>query len=234
MSYVNHMIMKKPVYSIGMVSRMLGVHPRMLRIYEKEGLISPKRIGGKRFYTEEDVQKLKCIRVLLEEGINIAGVRRLFEVAPCWRVLKCPNSNRNACVYYKSRGRFKMRIAFATEAPGGLEAEVAPHFRGAPYFTFVEVDEDGEIVDVDVVENAYVNIHGPGLLPSFVKRHGADVVVAGGMGQKAAILFQQEGIEPVAGAQGKVIDVLRAVIFGERFDGSLCDHKEHRDSCGKH
>ena len=226
--------MNEPVYTIGVVSRIIGVHPRMLRIYEKEGLVKPVRIGGKRYYSESDLQRLKCIRILLEEGVNIAGIKRLFSLAPCWRVINCPGKKREECPYYKLYGRWKMRVVFAADSPHGLEAEVAQHFRRAPYFVMVELDEDGEIVSVEVKENPFVNIHGPGMVPSFVKELGADVLVSGGMGQRAAAFFKNEGIDVVVGADGRVVDVLARLLKGESFSGSLCEHHEHGRGCGHH
>ncbi len=224
--------MKEPVYPIGVVSRMLGVHPRMLRIYEKEGLVRPARIGGKRYYSESDLQRLRCIRILLQEGVNIAGIKRLFSLAPCWRVLRCPGKKRQECPYYRAYGRWKMRIAFATESPGGLEARVFAHFGRAPCFTVVELDGEGEIVGVEVLENPFAEVKGPGLVPGFVKEQGVDVIVAGGMGQRAASFFRAAGIEPVAGAEGRVVDVLSALIAGERFEGEFCAHHDHEGCKG--
>ena len=227
--------MGEPVYPIGVVSRLLGVHPRMLRIYEKEGLVKPARIGGKRYYRESDLQKLRCIRLLLEEGVNIAGIKRLLSVAPCWRVIGCPDKKRLSCAYFREHGRWRMRIAFATEAPGGLEAEIAYHFRRAPFFTFVDLDEDGEILSVEVLENPALNVHRPFVVPSFIKQQGADVIVAGGMGERAKLFFEQEGIETVTGAQGRVVDVLSAILKGERFGDNLCDKEEgHEGMCHGH
>ncbi len=221
----------KPVYPIGVVSEMLGVHPRTLRIYEEEGLISPRRIGGKRYYSESDLHRLRCIRALLEEGVNIAGIKRLFSLAPCWRVLKCPVKKRELCSWYKIHGRWKMRIAFATEDDGGLEAQVASHFRRARFFTFVDLDPDGEVVSVEVKENPFAQVRGPGLVPGFVRDEEADLVVSGGMGMRAAEVFRQWGVEPVTGAKGKVLEVLRALLSGEEFEESLCH--PHEKSCGK-
>ncbi len=223
--------MKEPVYTIGVVSRLIGVHPRMLRIYEKEGLVKPVRIGGKRYYSESDLQRLKCIRILLEEGVNIAGIKRLFSLAPCWRVINCPGKKREDCPYYKLHGRWKMRIVFAAEDPGGLEAAVAQHFRKAPYFVVVDLDEDGEIVTVETKENPFINIHGPGIVPSFIKDLGTDVLVSGGMGQKAAMFLQNEGIEVVVGANGRVVDVLSKLLKGESFSGTLCEPHEPGKDC---
>lgn len=223
---------KRPVYTIGVVSKLLGVHPRTLRIYEEEGLISPQRIGGKRFYSESDLHRLTCIRALLEEGVNIAGVKRLFSLAPCWRVLRCPVRKREKCPWYKVHGRWKMRIAFATENNKGLNAEVSFHFRRAPFFTFVDLDPDGEVVSVEGKENPFLSVHGPGVMPGFIREEGVDMIVTGGMGARAADLFRQWGIEPVVGAQGKVIGVLRAILAGEEFEGELCTPHEHE--CGHH
>jgi MerR family transcriptional regulator/heat shock protein HspR len=78
---------KQPLYMISVVSRMLRVHPQTLRLYEKEGLISPQRTRRQRLYSESDVEKLNLILELTRElGVNKAGVdiilrmRRRLEV----------------------------------------------------------------------------------------------------------------------------------------------------------
>ncbi|TAL26468.1 MAG: MerR family transcriptional regulator [Nitrospirae bacterium] len=60
---------------ISVVSEMLGVHPQTLRMYEREGLITPRRMKRLRLYSEEDVEKLHLILSLTREmGVNKAGV----------------------------------------------------------------------------------------------------------------------------------------------------------------
>ena len=60
---------QKALYPIGIIAELLDIHPRTLRIYEQEGLIRPARRGGKRFYSNNDLQWLKCLRKLLtDEG----------------------------------------------------------------------------------------------------------------------------------------------------------------------
>jgi MerR family transcriptional regulator, heat shock protein HspR len=60
---------------ISVVSRMLSVHPQTLRLYEKEGLINPRRTRKQRLYSERDVEKLDLILQLTRElGVNKAGV----------------------------------------------------------------------------------------------------------------------------------------------------------------
>jgi MerR family transcriptional regulator/heat shock protein HspR len=217
---------REPLYPMGVAAELVGVHPRTLRIYESEGLIKPQRRGGKRYYSEGEIARIKCIKTLLNRGMGIEGVKRLYSLAPCWRVLGC-KEKRQECAWYKAYGRWKMRIAFSCEGPEGLNAIVSPHFRRASHFTFVELDGDGEIVNVEVKENPFANIQGPGIVPQFVKEEGADMMVAGGMCTRAAQFLQNIGIKPITGAQGTVMEVLQAILRGEEFEGSLCDHGEH-------
>jgi MerR family transcriptional regulator, heat shock protein HspR len=65
----------RPLYLISVVSQMLEVHPQTLRIYEREGLITPTRINRQRLYSDMDVQKLHLIIELTRDlGVNRAGV----------------------------------------------------------------------------------------------------------------------------------------------------------------
>lgn len=66
---------EQPLYLISIVSKMLDVHPQTLRLYEKEGLVSPKRTKKQRLYSEKDVEQLNFILQLTREmGVNRAGV----------------------------------------------------------------------------------------------------------------------------------------------------------------
>lgn len=66
----------KGSYSISVVSEMFGVHQQTIRLYEKEGLISPSRSSGNtRKFTEEDVNQLEEVIYLTHKlGVNLAGV----------------------------------------------------------------------------------------------------------------------------------------------------------------
>jgi MerR family transcriptional regulator/heat shock protein HspR len=66
---------KQPVFMISVVSRMLNVHPQTLRLYEREGLVTPYRTKRTRIYSQEDVEKLAMIlRLTRELGVNRSGV----------------------------------------------------------------------------------------------------------------------------------------------------------------
>lgn len=73
---------KKGFFSISAVAEMFSVHQQTIRLYEKEGLISPKRSeGNTRLFSEEDVDKLEEIIYLTHQlGINLAGVEMILKL----------------------------------------------------------------------------------------------------------------------------------------------------------
>ena len=77
---------KRPLFMIGVVCEMFDVHLQTLRMYEKEGLLHPRRVGGARTYSTEDLDRIRMILNLTKDlGVNRAGVdiilrmRRKFE-----------------------------------------------------------------------------------------------------------------------------------------------------------
>ena len=86
------------VYSIGVAAKLLGVHPRTLRIYEDEGLIKPARNGNRRFFSQNDITWISCIRKMIhDEGISIPGIKKLLRFAPCWEITDCPREVCEPC-----------------------------------------------------------------------------------------------------------------------------------------
>jgi MerR family transcriptional regulator/heat shock protein HspR len=66
---------------ISVVSRLLDVHPQTLRLYEREGLITPHRTKRTRLYSQEDVEKLAMIlRLTREMGVNRSGVEIILRM----------------------------------------------------------------------------------------------------------------------------------------------------------
>jgi MerR family transcriptional regulator/heat shock protein HspR len=69
------------VYVISVAAELAGVHPQTLRIYERKGLVDPGRTrGGSRRYSEADIAQLRRIQELTNEGLNLAGVKRVLEL----------------------------------------------------------------------------------------------------------------------------------------------------------
>jgi MerR family transcriptional regulator/heat shock protein HspR len=73
---------EQPRYVISIAAQMLGVHPQTLRLYEREGLIEPRRSGGKiRLYSERDIDKVRCIMRLTNDlGVNLAGAETILNM----------------------------------------------------------------------------------------------------------------------------------------------------------
>jgi len=69
------------VYVISVAAELAGVHPQTLRIYERKGLVDPARTqGGSRRYSDDDIQLLRRIQELTNDGLNLAGVQRVLEL----------------------------------------------------------------------------------------------------------------------------------------------------------
>ena len=72
---------KKGFYSISVVAKMFSVHQQTVRLYEKEGLITPMRSAGNtRLFSEEDLDRLEQIIYLTHKvGVNLAGVEIILK-----------------------------------------------------------------------------------------------------------------------------------------------------------
>ena len=71
----------RAVYVISVAAELAGVHPQTLRIYERKGLVDPARTtGGSRRYSEADIDMLRRISELTDEGLNLVGVKRVMEL----------------------------------------------------------------------------------------------------------------------------------------------------------
>ncbi len=70
---------ERALYIISVAADLAGVHPQTLRIYERKGLIEPARTEGRsRRYSERDIALLRRIQELTNEGVGLAGVRRIL------------------------------------------------------------------------------------------------------------------------------------------------------------
>lgn len=74
---------EQDLYLISVAARMLDMHPQTLRKYERLGLVRPLRtLGSMRVYSPDELERLRVIKQLVdEEGINLAGVQRLLDIA---------------------------------------------------------------------------------------------------------------------------------------------------------
>lgn len=87
-----------PLYTISVAAELVGTTDQTLRLYEKHGLIKTARRNKNRFYSENDIKWLKCLRdIIHKKKISIEGIKKLFEYAPCWEITDCSEERRNAC-----------------------------------------------------------------------------------------------------------------------------------------
>jgi MerR family transcriptional regulator/heat shock protein HspR len=71
-----------PVFVISVAAQLAGMHPQTLRQYDRLGLVSPGRTAGRgRRYSARDIVVLREVqRLSQEEGVNLAGVKRILEL----------------------------------------------------------------------------------------------------------------------------------------------------------
>jgi MerR family transcriptional regulator/heat shock protein HspR len=69
-------------YMISVVAKNYGIHPQTLRLYEREGLLSPSRTeGNTRLYSDDDLRQLEIILNLTRDlGVNLAGIEIILNM----------------------------------------------------------------------------------------------------------------------------------------------------------
>jgi predicted Fe-Mo cluster-binding NifX family protein len=120
-----------------------------------------------------------------------------------------------------------MKIAVASEGK-----YVSGHFGHCEGFTIYEV-EDSKVLAKEFVKNPG---HKPGFLPIFLKEHGTNVIIAGGMGKTAQDLFNKNEIEVFVGIEGLGDDAIKELIEGKlKSNESVCTehHHQHEGHCNE-
>ena len=112
-----------------------------------------------------------------------------------------------------------MRIAIPV-----VEGKLAMHFGHCEAFAILETDQQGKEVASKSMHDAPP--HEPGLLPRWLHELGADVIIAGGMGQRAQQLFAQNDIQVIVGAPNEAPEnLVNAYLENNLVSGTnLCDH----------
>lgn len=102
--------------------------------------------------------------------------------------------------------------------------QLAQHFGHCENFALIDVDQDEKkILKKELVTPPP---HEPGVLPRWLGEQGAEMIIAGGMGQRAQQLFQAQNIKVIVGvAPGAVEDIVMAYLNQELITGvNFCDH----------
>lgn len=107
-----------------------------------------------------------------------------------------------------------MKIAISTDADN-----VSAHFGRCPNFTITNIEE-GEVLSKEIVDNPG---HRAGFLPEFLHNQGVECIIAGGMGHRAIMSFEEKGIKAIVGVMGSVDEAINKLAEGTLKGGeSLC------------
>ena len=95
-----------PVYTLSTTSTLTGIPVHSIRQYIDKGLIIPfKKESNRNLFSQVDILRLKYIQKLLnEDGLNIAGIRKLLSIIPCWAIRQCSVEEREKCQAFQSSG----------------------------------------------------------------------------------------------------------------------------------
>ncbi len=110
-----------------------------------------------------------------------------------------------------------MKIAIPT-----AEGRLCRHFGHCQRFAIITVEDDGSMSSEELEPPP----HEPGALPRWLKSQGVDAVIAGGMGRRAQMFFEQFGIRVIVGAEpDDPAKIARAFVDGTLAVGpNVCDH----------
>lgn len=71
----------QPVFVISVAAELAEMHPQTLRQYDRLGLVTPSRASGRaRRYSQMDVEKLRQIQALSQEGVSLEGIKRIIQL----------------------------------------------------------------------------------------------------------------------------------------------------------
>jgi predicted Fe-Mo cluster-binding NifX family protein len=110
-----------------------------------------------------------------------------------------------------------------------VDGVLSAHFGRCEQFAIVETDPESKKIIKS--ETLTPPAHEPGVLPSWLSQMGCNLIIAGGMGRRAADMFQQNGIEVVMGASNrKPEEIVMAYLNDELGTGANpCDDPTFHD-----
>lgn len=105
-----------------------------------------------------------------------------------------------------------------------VQGRLSAHFGHCDEFVMFETDADRKTIVQQSTCKAPP--HEPGMLPRWLHEQGADVIIAGGMGQRAQQLFVQNGITVIVGAPAATPEELASAYLNETLQAgeNICDH----------
>lgn len=95
-----------PKYTLGVASKLTDIPTHSIRQYIDKGLLIPFRTETNRhLFSDVDIDRLQCIKDYLDvDGLNIAGIKTMFSLIPCWAIKPCNGEDRKNCKAYHDEG----------------------------------------------------------------------------------------------------------------------------------
>lgn len=178
-------------YPIGVVSRMTGIHPETLRMWERRyGLVKPGRSSGKsRRYSDEDIRRLSLIKTLVDAGHQVSTVaplsmaqlqQRLEAMSPGW--LNTGTDDSRPCHIIVVGNALPARVATGVE---GSRLELTATFEDEGALTRAKALPEADAL---VIETASVQVETLGSVRRMLAHCGARrAVVVYGFGTRQAL-----------------------------------------------
>ena len=111
------------LFTIGTAASMLALSPRTLRIYERDGLVSPSRRGKWRYYSRDNIKWINCLRSMIREHrISVPAVRKLLQYTTCWNIAGCSFEKRRQCTAFMSSALVPKKIRIPSMGEQHLSA----------------------------------------------------------------------------------------------------------------
>ncbi len=122
-----------------------------------------------------------------------------------------------------------VRIVIPVEDANGLDARLSQHFGRAPYFTVVELDEKGKVLNLQTVPNRSEHFGGMGRPSENIMRLRPNSVITYGMGPRALNMFQNANIAVLQANKYIVKDLIDAYNRDELVELTEgCHHAKHK------
>lgn len=102
------------------------------------------------------------------------------------------------------------KIVIPVEDANGLNAKLSQHFGRAPYFAAVELDENGKVLNLQMVPNKSEHFGGMGKPPEIILSLKPNAVITYGMGFRALNMFQSANVAVLQTSKDFVKDVIEA------------------------
>jgi predicted Fe-Mo cluster-binding NifX family protein len=123
-----------------------------------------------------------------------------------------------------------MKIAIPVE-----NGHLHGHFGGCRQFALVDADREHKLILA--TQTVAAPPHAPGLFPRWLREQGVDVVIVGGIGQRALDIFAQHGIEVRAGQPDAPVEALVTACLNGQLTSApegCAHHGRHDDDHGHH